>query len=106
MKRLIYSATGHEATYSGKAYETYKKVTNGITSYKPNEFYVNEKTGHIFYINNAGYLHILLKENGCIEDYMLTKKDMLKPVSTYCRIKYDKETWEQFKEMIKNAERV
>ena len=106
MKRMIYSSEGHEGVYSGKALHTYERVTNGITSYKPNEFYVNEKLGKVFYINNAGYLHILIKENGCIEDYMLTKKDMLKPVSTYCRIKYDTEVWEQFKEMIKDAERV
>ena len=30
----------------------------------------------------------------------------LKFDSTYCRPKYDKEAWEQFKEMIKTAERV
>ena len=107
MKRYIRAhAAGTVGKYSGKSYETYQKITNGISSYKPNAFYVNEGLGIIFYINGQGYLHVLQKENGCIEDYMLTKEDKLKWTSTYCRPKYDKEDWEQFKGMKKDAERV
>lgn len=105
MKRYV-RASGHIGKYSGEALNTYNKLTNSITSYTPNNFYVNEQYGKIFYINNSGYLHVLEKENGCVEDYMLTKDNKLKFSFTYCRPKYDKETWEQFKEMIKNAERV
>jgi len=104
MKRYI--RAGRLGVYSGEALETYNKLTNNISSYTPNQFYVNEKYGQIFYINNSGYLHILQKENGCVEDYILTKDNKLKFDSTYCRSKYDKEAWEQFKGMIKTAERV
>ena len=104
MKRYI--KAGRLGVYSGEALETYNKLTNNISSYTPNKFYVNEQYGQIFYINNAGFLHVLKKEDGCIEDYMLTKDDKLKFDSTYCRPKYDKEVWEEFKEMIRTAERV
>ena len=107
MKRYIKShAMGTIGKYSGKALETKEKLTNGLSSWSPNQFYVNEEFGQIFYFSPQGYLHILQKEGNCIEDYMLTKDDELKWVSTYCRPKYDKEEWEQFKEMIKEAERV
>ena len=103
MKKYIKASVGK---YGGEAYETYKKLTNDKRSYKPNQFYVNEKFGKIFYINNQGYLHVLLREGGCIEDYMLTKDNQLKWTSTYCRPKYDKEEWAQFKRMLDEAERV
>ena len=106
MKRYINSASGRTSVYSGEALDTYRKITNDISSYTPNEFYVNEQYGQIFYINNAGFLHVLQKENGCIEDYILTKDNTLKFSNTYCRPKYDKDTWAQFKDMIDTAERV
>lgn len=104
MKRYV--KAGRVGTYSGEALATYEKITNGISPITPNKFYVNEQYGQIFYINNSGFLHVLQKEGGCVEDYMLTKDNKLKFSSTYCRPKYDKEAWEQFKEMIKDAERV
>jgi hypothetical protein len=97
---------GTIGTYMGKSLETFERLTNGMKSWTPNQFYVNEQYGQIFYISSQGYLHVLQKEGDCVEDYMLTKDDELKWVSTYCRPKYDKEDWEQFKEMIKEAERV
>ena len=103
MKKYIKASVGK---YAGKAYETYAKLTNGLGHYTPNKFYVNEQYGKVFYINNSGYLHVLLQEGGCIEDYMLTKDDELKWTSTYCRPKYDKEEWAQFKQMLDEAERV
>lgn len=106
MKRYIKSSSGGAGVYSGEALATYEKLTNGMTSYTPNQFYINEKYGQIFYINNSGYLHTLQKENGCVEDYVLTKDNKLRFDNTYCKPKYDKEAWEQFKEMIKTAERV
>lgn len=106
--KILKSSTTYQGIgkYTGEALETYKKITNGITSYTPNEFYVNDQYGKIFYINNSGFLHVLEKEGGCVEDYMLTKDNKLKWSSTYCRPKYDKDVWEQFKNMIKDAKRV
>jgi hypothetical protein len=106
LKRYIKSASYRPPIYSGAALETYEKILNGLNRYTPNEFYVNEQYGQIFYINNAGFLHVLQKENGCIEDYMLTKNNTLKFSNTYCRPKYDKDAWDQFKQMIKDAKRV
>lgn len=107
MKRYIRAhAAGTIGKYEGKSLETFERITNGLRSWIANQFYVNEEYGQIFYISNQGYLHVLQKENGCIEDYMLTREDKLKWISTYCRPKYDKEAWEQFKGMIKDAERV
>lgn len=104
MKRYI--RAGRLGVYSGEALATYEKLTNGLHSYTPNEIYVNQQYGQIFYINNSGFLHTLQKENGCIEDYMLTRDNVLRLDHTYCRPGRDKEAWEQLKETIKNAPRV
>lgn len=51
MKRYIKShAMGTIGKYSGKALETKEKLTNGLNSWSPNQFYVNEEFGQIFYL--------------------------------------------------------
>ena len=103
MKRYI--KAGRLSPYSGKALATYENVTNKMASYIPNEIYVNEQYGQPFYINNSGFLHILQRENGNIEDYIVTRENKLKFDHTYCRLR-NKEDWEQLQEIIKNAPRV
>lgn len=40
MKRYIRSSGGRAGVYSGEALATYERLTNGIASYTPNQFYV------------------------------------------------------------------
>lgn len=105
MKRYISSVQYVKGKYKGEALETYNKMTKG-EPVERNVFYINEQYGQIFYVNTQGYLHTLQKENGCVEDYVLTADNKLKWSSTYCRPSYDKEAWQQFKDMIKDAKKI
>lgn len=72
--------------YSGESLATYEKIMDGIRVYTPNKVYKNEKHNIYFFVNTYGYMHILkpyaVKMDGrvlyySIEDYLLTKDNML-----------------------------
>ncbi len=72
--------------YTGTAYETMKKVTENIP-YIPNKVYKNTEYIIYWYINQAGYLHILkpqkVRTDGkilyyTVDDLLLTKDNALK----------------------------
>lgn len=74
--------------YSGESLSTYEKIMNGMRSYVPNKVYKNEKHNIYYFINSHGYMHVLkpyaIKMSGkiiyySIEDYLLTKDNMLQP---------------------------
>lgn len=92
----------HYATYSGDAYETYKKLTKDMNPII-NKIYINDDFGQIFYVNNSGYLHIYDKDGGYIVDLMLTKDNKFKEVSSQL---LTKSTKEEFREMLKDAEHI
>lgn len=72
--------------YSGESLVTYEKIIDGRRTYNPNKVYKNEKHNIYYFINAHGYMHILkpyaIKMDGkvlyySIEDYLLTKDNML-----------------------------
>lgn len=78
---------GNIGKYSGESLATYEKVMNGMQAYTPNKIYKNEKFNIYYFVNSHGYMHILkpmsVKMDGeilyySIEDYMLTKDNMLR----------------------------
>ena len=103
MKRYIQSAS-MMFTYKGEAHDTYEQITNGADGMKLNTICVNESLGTIFYINNKGYLHVLMNSGAYVEDCVLTKDNMIKHSSWYCR--KGTPEWEELKQTIKEAKRV
>ncbi len=76
-----------ETRYNGEALQTFEKVIEGRTSYIIDVLHKNEKHNIFWYINKAGYLHILrpckVKFDGeflhySIEDFLLTNNNTLK----------------------------
>ena len=72
--------------YTGAAYETMEKVTENIP-YIPNKVYKNTEYTIYWYINRAGYLHILKPQKVRIDgkiiyytinDLLLTADNMLR----------------------------
>ena len=72
--------------YNGEALDTKEKIMAGMNTYIPNKVYKNKQYSIYWFINNHGYLHVLkplgVKMNGkilhyAIEDYLLTKDNML-----------------------------
>ena len=77
---------GRTGKYSGKALATIEKIMNTITVYTVNQVYKNEDHNIYWFINQNGYMHILrpcnVKLDGktiyfAIEDYLLTKDNIL-----------------------------
>ena len=72
--------------YSGEALATKEKIMAIISSYTTNTVYKNQEHNIYWFINNNGYMHILrpcnVRLDGkhlyfAIEDYLLTKDNML-----------------------------
>ena len=72
--------------YSGEALATKEKIMATISSYTTNTVYKNQEHNIYWFINNNGYMHILrpcnVRLDGkhlyfAIEDYLLTKDNML-----------------------------
>ena len=72
--------------YSGEALATMEKIMATITAYTVNKVYKNQEHNIYWFINQNGYMHILrpcnVRLDGkhlyfAIEDYLLTKDNML-----------------------------
>lgn len=72
--------------YSGEALATKEKIMATIKAYVTNTVYKNQEHNIYWLINNSGYMHILrpcnVRLDGkhlyyAIEDYLLTKDNML-----------------------------
>lgn len=72
--------------YNGEALATKEKIMAGMNTYMPNKVYKNIQYNIYWFINNHGYMHVLkplgVRMNGeilhyAIEDYLLTKDNML-----------------------------
>lgn len=81
--------------YSGEAYNTYDKLTNGMRSYEVNTVYLNTVYNRLFFINVKGYVHVLefkeVKGNKYhLHEFLLTTKNEEKHVgyATYTEEEY------------------
>ena len=77
---------GSIGKYSGEALATMEKIMATITAYTVNKVYKNQEHNIYWFINQNGYMHILrpcnVRLDGkhlyfAIEDYLLTKDNML-----------------------------
>lgn len=82
---------GRLEKYTNEALETKQKIIENRYTYTINKVYKNEEHNIYWYINQHGYLHILkphvMKREGevlyyYIEDFLLTKENTLKNVSS------------------------
>ena len=77
---------GRVGKYSGEALATKEKIMATITAYTVNQVYKNHEHNIYWFINSKGYMHVLrpcnVRLDGkiiyyAIEDYLLTKDNML-----------------------------
>jgi hypothetical protein len=101
--------------YNGKALETMEKIMDDVKSWYVNKVYFNSKHNIYWFINKNGYLHILkpesLKMNGkplhyIIQDYLLTKDNMLKDNGNYGDFKTIENAIEYLNNEVNNDERM
>lgn len=99
--------------YSFEALSTIEKIM-GTTSYIVNGLYKNKEYNIYWFINKKGYMHILMPCNVrldgkiiyfSIEDYLLTKDNMLKSKGHYGRYESVQAVVNKLEQMVYNTER-
>ena len=99
---------GKIGVYSGKALETEEKIKGDISAYYTNKVYKNTNYNIYWFINQRGYLHVLRPSNVtmngkiigyAINDYMLTKDNMLDDKGIVFQADTQKEIADRLEEM-------
>ena len=105
---------GSIGKYSGEALATMEKIMATITAYTVNKVYKNQEHNIYWFINQNGYMHILrpcnVRLDGkhlyfSIEDYLLTKDNMLKSTGHYGRYESVQAVVNKLEQMVYNTER-
>lgn len=80
-----------KSPYDSRTEETRDRIMGDRRSYIPNRYYKSAEGGFWFYINTKGYYHIIkpcrVKYDGVFDhyeivDYLLTKENTLKEISS------------------------
>ena len=94
--------------YSGESLKTMEKIMGNVRSYYSNHTYKNNQYNIYWFINQRGYLHVLRPSNVtmngkiigyAINDYMLTKDNMLDDKGILFQADTQKEIADKLEEM-------
>ena len=94
--------------YSGESLKTMEKIMGNVRSYYQNQTYKNNQYNIYWFINSKGYLHVLRPSNVtmngkiieyAINDYMLTKDNMLDDKGILFQADTQKEIADRLEEM-------